>query len=65
MYALERRVFLKTGHFLRYYWVRYGVSANRLLLERVRSGLPSSKDWRVVPMSCAIEDTSGAILKSA
>ena len=65
MYALERKVFLKTGHCPRYCWARYGVSANRPLLERVRTGQPSPKDWRVVPVACAIEDAGGTILKSA
>ncbi len=48
MYALERKILRKTGHCPRYCWARYGVSANRPLLEKVRAGQPEPKDWRVV-----------------
>ncbi len=65
MYALERKVFLKTGHCPRYCWARYGVSANRPLLERVRDGQPSPKDWRVVTVAYSAENVSGTLLKSA
>lgn len=54
MYALERKVLLKTGHCPRYCWTRYAVSANRPLLEKVRAGQPKLKNWRVVPIACSI-----------
>lgn len=65
MYALERLVFLKTGHHLRYCWRQYAVSANRPLLEKVRAGQHHPKDWRVVFVSCSTGTTSGMIQKSA
>ena len=43
MYALERKVLLKTGHCPRYCWTRYAMSANRPLLEKVRAGQPKPK----------------------
>lgn len=51
MYALERRVYLETGHCLRYCWQRYAASANRPLLEKVRAGQHCPDDWRIVPAS--------------
>lgn len=65
MYALERKVLLKTGHCPRYCWTRYAVSANRPLLEKVRDGQLKPKNWRVVPVAHSIENASGTILKSA
>lgn len=65
MYALERKVLLKTGHCPRYCWTRYAVSANRPLLEKVRAGQAKLKNWRVVPVACSAENASGAFLKSA
>lgn len=58
MYALERRVYLQTGHCLRYCWQRYAVSANRALLEKVRNGQLKPKTWRITPVS-DMELTSG------
>ena len=65
MYALERKVYLKTGRCPQYCWIRYGISANRPLLKRVRAGQPRPMDWRVVPANCSVENTDGAFLKSA
>lgn len=65
MYALERKVLLKTGHCPRYCWTRYAVSANRPLLEKVRAGQPKPKSWRVVPSAYSIKNGAEAVLKSA
>lgn len=65
MYALERKIMLKTGHCPRYCWTRYAVSENRPLLEKVRNGQRSPINWRVVPVAHSIETASGTILKSA
>ena len=55
MYALERKMPLRTGHCPRYCWTQYAVSANRPLLEKVRAGQPKPKDWRVIAVACSIE----------
>ena len=55
MYALERKIQLETEPCPRYCWMRYAVSANRPLLEKVRAGQPKPKNWRVIPVACAIE----------
>lgn len=65
MYALERKVLLKTGHCPRYCWTRYAVSANRPLLEKVRAGQRPLKNWRVVPVARSVENACGTTLKSA
>lgn len=56
MYALERKVLLKTGHCPRYCWMRYAVSANRPLLEKVRAGQPKPKNWRVAAVPFTVKD---------
>lgn len=56
MYALERKVLLKTGHCPRYCWMRYAVSANRPLLEKVRAGQLKPKNWRVTAVPFAVKD---------
>lgn len=56
MYALERKIPLKTGCCPCDCWTRYAVSANRPLLEKVRAGQPKPKDWRVIAVACAIVD---------
>ena len=56
MYALERKMLLKTGHCQRYCWIRYVVSANRPLLEKVRAGQPKPQNWRVVAVACSVKD---------
>lgn len=56
MYALERKVLLKTGHCPRYCWTRYAMSANRPLLEKVRAGQPKPKNWRVAAIPCTVKD---------
>ena len=56
MYALERKVYLKTGRCPRYGWIRYGISANQPLLEQVRAGQPRPMDWRVVAVPCSVND---------
>lgn len=50
MYALER--WMPAG----YCWVRYAVSANGLLLHRVRMGQPDPSEWRIVSMTFSLED---------
>ena len=65
MYALERRVFLKTGHMPRYCWQRCAVSANRPLLDRVRAGQPQPEDWRVVAIPGSVAGTGQDLMKSA
>lgn len=65
MYALERRVLLKTGHCPRYCWQRYAISANRLLLDRVRQGQPKLKEWRIVSMAFSIWDGRHNFAQSA
>lgn len=56
MYALERWVLVKTGQCSRYCWQRYAVSANRLLLDRVRRGQAKPQEWRIVSMAFSIQD---------
>ena len=65
MYALERRKRLKAGHCPRYRWIRYAVSANRPLLEKVRAGQPKPEHWRVIPAACAIEGGKQNFAQSA
>ena len=65
MYALERKVFLKTGHCPRDCWQRYAVSANRPLLDRVRAGQPKKSEWRVVVVPCLVETSSDNFARSA
>lgn len=65
MYALERRVLLKTGHCPRYCWQRYAVSANRLLLDKVRRGQPKPKEWRIVSMAFSLRGERRDFAKSA
>ena len=56
MYALERKMPLRTGRHPHDCWTRYAVSANRPLLEKVRAGQPKPKDWRVIAVACDIVD---------
>ncbi len=65
MYALERRVFLNTGHMPRYCWQRCAVSANRPLLDRVRAGQPRPEDWRVVAVPASAANMGSSLMKSA
>lgn len=65
MYALERWVFLKTGHCPRYCWQRYAVSANRLLLDKVRRGQPNLREWRIVSMAFSLQDERHNFAQSA
>ena len=49
MYALERRVCRAGLPYPQHRWERYAVCGNRRLLERVRAGQDSPKEWRIVP----------------
>ena len=65
MYALERKIQLETGHCPRYCWMRYAVSANRPLLEKVRVGQPKPNNWRVAAVPCSTEETRQNFARSA
>lgn len=65
MYALERRVFLRTGHCPRYCWQRYAMSANQPLLDKVRQGQPKPKEWRVVSVPCSLQSEVSNFAQSA
>lgn len=65
MYALERWVLLKTGHCPRYCWQRYAVSANGLLLHRVRMGQPDPNEWRIVSMAFSLKNERRSLAQSA
>lgn len=57
MYALERRIGRR--------WVRCAVCGNRTVLDRVRTGQPQPKDWRVVAVSCQFKDPPENFARSA
>ena len=59
MYALER--WTTAGH----RWVRYAVSANGLLLHRVRMGQPDPSEWRIVFMAFSLENERRGLAESA
>lgn len=61
MYALERWVRLNTG----YRWARYAVSANGLLLHRVRMGQPNPEEYRIVSMAFSLENECRGLARSA
>lgn len=65
MYALERRVRLKSGQYPEHCWARYVVSANRPLMEKVRAGQPIPKNWRVVSMVCSMRDAEKNFAQTA
>ncbi len=65
MYALERRVLLKTGHCPRHCWQRYAMSANGLLLHRVRMGQPNPEEYRIVTMAFSLENERRGLARSA
>ena len=65
MYALERKMLLKTEHRPRYYWMRYAVSANCPLLEKVRAGQPKPKNWRVMAVACSTKDAGQSFAQTA
>ena len=56
MYALERRMHLRTERRPRDCWTRYAVHANRPLLEKVRAGQPKPKNRRVAAIPCTVKD---------
>lgn len=57
MYALERRIGRR--------WVRCAVCGNRTVLDRVRTGQPQPKDWRVVAVSCQFKGLPKNFARSA
>ncbi len=65
MYALERWVLLKSGPCPQYGWMRYAVSANRLLLDKVRRGQPDLREWRIVSMMFSLQDEKRNLARSA
>ena len=65
MYALERKMPLRTGRCPRDCWTRYAVSANRPLLEKVRAGQPKPNDWRVIAVACAIVESNQDFAQTA